>query len=154
MSGASDALVGTRSANTVLGVVRSVAPAQRRTDRLEPWLRLAVPILVAVFLLTLGASAWLQMAEGRRTELNNATADLELVASVVVAGLAAGLQPDARRYDTPSLGTERVAAALASHDVLAAAGWDAVHARAAGLAATLATVPLHRGRLRVARIAK
>ena len=39
----------------------------------------------------------------------------------------------------PSLGTERVAAALASHDVLAAAGWDAVHARAAGLAARLAT---------------
>ncbi len=54
-------------------------------------------------------------------------------------GLASGLQPDARRYDTPSLGTERVAAALASHDVLAAVGWDAVHARAAGLAATLAT---------------
>ena len=53
-------------------------------------------------------------------------------------GLASGLQPDARRYDTPSLGTERLAAALASHDVLAAAGWDAVHARAAGLASTLA----------------
>jgi L-cysteine/cystine lyase len=53
-------------------------------------------------------------------------------------GLHSGLQPDGRRYDTPSLGTERCAAALASHDVLAAQGWDAVHERAAGLAETLA----------------
>jgi L-cysteine/cystine lyase len=60
-------------------------------------------------------------------------------------GLASPQQPDARRYDTPSLGTERVAAALASHDVLAAAGWDAVHERAAGLAATLASALADRG---------
>jgi selenocysteine lyase/cysteine desulfurase len=53
-------------------------------------------------------------------------------------GLAYPLQPDARRHDAPGLSTERCAAALAAHDVLAAAGWDAVHARAAALAAQLA----------------
>jgi L-cysteine/cystine lyase len=53
-------------------------------------------------------------------------------------GLASPLQPDARRWDAPGAAADRCAAALAAHDVLAAAGWDAVHARAAGLAARLA----------------
>jgi L-cysteine/cystine lyase len=53
-------------------------------------------------------------------------------------GLGAALQPDARRHDAPGVGTERCAAALAAHDVLAAARWEAVHERAAGLADALA----------------
>jgi selenocysteine lyase/cysteine desulfurase len=44
----------------------------------------------------------------------------------------------ARRHDAPALSTETCAAAVAAHDTLAAAGWDAVHARARGLAAWLA----------------
>jgi L-cysteine/cystine lyase len=54
------------------------------------------------------------------------------------AGLDAMPQPDARRHDAPAISAEVVAAAVAACDVLAAAGWDAVHARAASLAATLA----------------
>jgi L-cysteine/cystine lyase len=54
------------------------------------------------------------------------------------AGLANALQPDARRHDAPGAGVERCAGALAAHDVLAAAGWDAVHERAASLAHQLA----------------
>jgi selenocysteine lyase/cysteine desulfurase len=46
--------------------------------------------------------------------------------------------PDARRHDAPAVAPEASAAAVAAHDVLAAAGWDAVHARASGLAAALA----------------
>jgi L-cysteine/cystine lyase len=46
--------------------------------------------------------------------------------------------PDARRHDAPGFSTERLAAALAAHDALAAAGWAAVWARAAALAARLA----------------
>ena len=53
-------------------------------------------------------------------------------------GLDAALQPDARRHDAPGVGAERCAAALAAHDVLASGGWDAIHARATGLADTLA----------------
>jgi L-cysteine/cystine lyase len=53
-------------------------------------------------------------------------------------GLAAELQPDARRYDSPGVSAETIAAAVAAHDVLAAPGWPEVHARATGLASQLA----------------
>ena len=54
-------------------------------------------------------------------------------------GLAAELHPDARRYDSPGLGPESVAGALAAHDVLAAHGWPSVYERATSLAALLAS---------------
>ena len=53
-------------------------------------------------------------------------------------GLAAELQPDARRYDAPGVSGETMAAAVAAHDVLAGHGWHDVHARATGLAGLLA----------------
>jgi selenocysteine lyase/cysteine desulfurase len=53
-------------------------------------------------------------------------------------GLAAELHPDARRYDSPGVSAETLAAAVAAHDVLAGHGWPPVHARATGLAALLA----------------
>ena len=53
-------------------------------------------------------------------------------------GLEAALHPDARRHDAAALPAEASAAAVAAHDVLAAAGWAAVHARARSLAAALA----------------
>jgi selenocysteine lyase/cysteine desulfurase len=54
------------------------------------------------------------------------------------AGLESPPHPDARRYDAPAIAPETTAAALAAHDVLAAHGWQAIHARAAELAAGLA----------------
>jgi L-cysteine/cystine lyase len=62
------------------------------------------------------------------------------------AGLDSVPQPDARRYDTPSVAAEMTAAAVAAHDVLAEADWAAVHARAAGLAAALAARLAESGR--------
>jgi L-cysteine/cystine lyase len=53
-------------------------------------------------------------------------------------GLAAELQPDARRYDAPGVSAETMAAAVAAHDLLAGHGWPEVHARATGLAGLLA----------------
>ncbi len=61
-------------------------------------------------------------------------------------GLASPLQPDARRHDAPALSPEACAAALAAHDVLAAAGWDAVHERSASLARDLAGALAESGR--------
>ncbi len=58
------------------------------------------------------------------------------------AGLEAAPWPDARRFDAPALPAEGLAFALAAADALAAPGSEAVHERAAGLAARLA------GRLR------
>jgi L-cysteine/cystine lyase len=53
---------------------------------------------------------------------------------------------DGRAYDTFELSAETVVGAVAAHDVFAAHGWDEVHARARGLAATLADELRARGR--------
>jgi L-cysteine/cystine lyase len=60
-------------------------------------------------------------------------------------GLDAELHPDARRYDVPVLASPVLAAALAAHEVLDEAGWDAVYARARTLAGTLADALRERG---------
>jgi selenocysteine lyase/cysteine desulfurase len=54
--------------------------------------------------------------------------------------------PEARRHDTPAIAPETSAAAVAGHDVLAAHGWRAVHARAAQLATLLAEWLVEAGR--------
>jgi selenocysteine lyase/cysteine desulfurase len=61
-------------------------------------------------------------------------------------GFEAELRADARRYDTPSLSREAAAFSLAAARTLVDAGLDAVHARAAALAARLAGALEQRGR--------
>jgi L-cysteine/cystine lyase len=61
------------------------------------------------------------------------------------AGLDAELHPDARRYDTPSLPAESEVSALTGLAALGSFGWEAVHARGRGLAATLADGLRERG---------
>jgi selenocysteine lyase/cysteine desulfurase len=61
-------------------------------------------------------------------------------------GLESALHGDARSHDSPALSAEASAAALAAHDVLATAGWDAVYTRARTLASTLADRLRERGR--------
>jgi selenocysteine lyase/cysteine desulfurase len=62
------------------------------------------------------------------------------------AGVRAALHADARRYDSLALSAETVACALAATEVLASAGWSAVHERARSLAARLAGLLADRGR--------
>jgi selenocysteine lyase/cysteine desulfurase len=62
------------------------------------------------------------------------------------AGLDAGLQEDARRFDSMSLSAEAVACALSSAGLLESVGWAAVHARARSLAARLAEQLAEHGR--------
>jgi selenocysteine lyase/cysteine desulfurase len=61
-------------------------------------------------------------------------------------GLAAELHPDARRYDSPGIGAETIAGAVAAHDVLASFGWAEACARASSLAALLASRLVEAGR--------
>jgi selenocysteine lyase/cysteine desulfurase len=61
------------------------------------------------------------------------------------AGLEASLHSDARRFDTASLPREAAAFSLAATRMLEAAGFEAVHARAAELAARLADELAGRG---------
>jgi len=62
------------------------------------------------------------------------------------AGLDAVAREDASAYDTPALPAASLAQARAALDVLGAAGWDAVHAHAAELAAGAADALRERGR--------
>ncbi len=62
------------------------------------------------------------------------------------AGFDAALRTDARRFDTASLSREAAAFSLAATKLLAAAGFDAVYARSAALAARLADELAARGR--------
>jgi len=61
-------------------------------------------------------------------------------------GLESAVHGDARSHDSPALSAEASAASLAAHDVLAAAGWDAVYTRARTLAEILADRLRERGR--------
>ena len=62
------------------------------------------------------------------------------------AGLDAGLREDARALDSMSLSAETLACGLAAVRVLEAAGWQAVHERARGLAGRLVALLEDRGR--------
>ena len=87
MAGAATASVPAR-AGTILGVTRSDAnPTYRRLEQYEPLLRLAVPAILALFLLTLAASAWIQVREGRESTLADAVADIDIIASLSAAKL-------------------------------------------------------------------
>ncbi len=78
-----DAACGPARAGTILGVARSIGhPTYRRLERAEPWLRLALPALLAVFLLTLAASAWIQAHNGRADALREARDDIDVLASL------------------------------------------------------------------------
>jgi two-component system cell cycle sensor histidine kinase PleC len=84
MAGADSACVPAR-ASTILGVTRSSAPTLD-LRRAEPWLRLAVPILVATFLVTLAVCAWYEFAHSRERALAAATAEIDLVAALAALG--------------------------------------------------------------------
>lgn len=59
--------------------------------------------------------------------------------AVPAAGLDAAPWPDARRFDTVALSAEMASAGAAAAEQLGDLGWEAVHARAAGLADLLET---------------
>ncbi len=93
MAGAETACVPVR-AGTILGITRSIAsPAYRRLEEYEPWLRLAVPALLAVFLLTLATSAWIQLRDGREEAIVDAINDIDVIASLSAARLGVHAAP-------------------------------------------------------------
>jgi two-component system cell cycle sensor histidine kinase PleC len=70
-------------------VARSLGhPALGRLERADPWLRLAVPSLLLLFLITLAASAWIQVREQRSEVLLDAANDIELVAMLTADAFA------------------------------------------------------------------
>jgi two-component system, cell cycle sensor histidine kinase PleC len=75
-------------ADTILGIARSIGnPAFRRLERAEPWLRFAVPALLAVFLACLAVSAGLQILENRKEALQDAADEIDIVATLAAIKL-------------------------------------------------------------------
>lgn len=70
--------------DSIKGLAQSVAkPAYRRLVTAEPVLRLAVPILIVAFLVTIGVGAIVQVLEHRRQALADALAEIEILAELV-----------------------------------------------------------------------
>jgi two-component system, cell cycle sensor histidine kinase PleC len=129
MAGADAACVPAR-AGTILGVTRS-APPILHLKRAEPWLRLSVPTLLGVFLVTLGACAYFQIKQSRRDALVEAIAEVDVISTLaaVTAGamsegataearlatLARSLPPSALRNDRALLIANTAGEVLASH---------------------------------------
>ncbi|HEX2727948.1 MAG TPA: PAS domain-containing sensor histidine kinase, partial [Beijerinckiaceae bacterium] len=77
---------------TILGIARSIAnPTYRRLVHAEPWLRLAVPTLLSIFLLSLAVSAGLQIWQSRNVTLQDASDGIDVIATLAAAKLQ---QPD------------------------------------------------------------
>jgi len=108
MAGAVTACVPAR-AGTILGVTRSDAnPTYRRLEQYEPLLRLAVPALLILFLITLAGSAWVQIRDGRKDTLFDAINDIDIIASLSAAKLGPAAAPAATNAQ-PSTESSRAA---------------------------------------------
>src|SRR5215213_3623468 len=96
MAGAVTAGVPAR-AGTILGVTRSDAnPTYRRLERYEPLLRLAVPAVLILFLITLAGSAWVQIRDGRKDTLFDAIIDIDASLSAAKLGAVPALRDRAQ----------------------------------------------------------
>ena len=92
--GGADTACGPARAGTILGITRSLAhPAFRRLEWAEPWLRLAVPALLVVFLVTLAASAYTQVRHSRESALLDAIDDVDVLATLAAVQLAREVPP-------------------------------------------------------------
>ncbi len=93
MAGAETACVSAR-ADTILGITRTLAsPAYRRLEEYESWLRLAVPAFLGLFLVTLVASAWIQVGEAREEAVVDAVHDIDLIATLAAAKIGQRTSP-------------------------------------------------------------
>jgi two-component system cell cycle sensor histidine kinase PleC len=60
-------------------------------EQLEPWLGMAVPALLALFLITLAASAWIQLRDSREEAVADAIHDIDVIATLAAAKV--GVRP-------------------------------------------------------------
>ncbi|HZH53297.1 MAG TPA: ATP-binding protein [Microvirga sp.] len=96
-------------------------PTYRRLEQYEPWLRLAVPAVLALFLITLATSAWIQIRENRSDTIVDAVADIDIIASLSAAKLGdlpAPANPAAAAAQLSELAKSMPESALAHHRTL------------------------------------
>ena len=75
---------------TIMGVARSMShPLQIALHRSEPWLKLAIPILVAVFAVLLALAGAMYVSVSHHDTLEDASNDMDVIASLVAREIAA-----------------------------------------------------------------
>jgi two-component system cell cycle sensor histidine kinase PleC len=75
---------------TIMGVARSMShPLQIALHRSEPWLKLAIPILVAVFAALLALAGAMYVSVSQHDTLEDASNDMDVIASLVAREIAA-----------------------------------------------------------------
>lgn len=102
-------------AATILGVAKSIShPALGRLVAAEPWLKLAVPCLLGVFVLTLAISATLQAISSRTESVNEAVVTIDLLASSIANAARTPEGADATAIATHLLEAHAPSQALAA----------------------------------------
>ncbi len=75
--------------NTIMGVARSMThPLHLALHRSEPWLKLAIPVLVAVFAVMLGFAGTMLHTASKADKLEDAVNDMDVIAALVTRQLA------------------------------------------------------------------
>ncbi len=116
---------GPARVSTIMGVARSVShPLQAALDRSEPWLKLAIPVLVAIFAVLLGLAGALFLSAKQRDALEDASNDMDVIASLVAREIAAN--PDTVR------GTRHAVQITGLHAMTFALGRQVIVTNAAG----------------------
>jgi two-component system cell cycle sensor histidine kinase PleC len=83
-----DAACAPARAGTILGVARARSrPTHPRLQQAEPYLRLAVPTLLVLFVVSLAVSAFIQSRSGRDQAIAEARIDIDLVATLTASEL-------------------------------------------------------------------
>lgn len=76
--------------STIMGVARSVShPLQAALDRSEPWLKLAIPVLVAIFAVLLGLAGALFVSANQHDAMEDASNDMDVIASLATRDISA-----------------------------------------------------------------
>ena len=75
-------------AGTILGVIRSQTTIHRRLAEAQPWLRLAVPVMLGLFLISLAVAGLNHARSQRDAVVTGAADDIEAFARLATAALA------------------------------------------------------------------
>lgn len=81
---------GSLRAKTIMGVARTTAyPLQQRIEHIEPFLKLAIPVLVGIFAVLFALAGTMLLNATRQDRVDDAMTDMDMIASLAQRDIAA-----------------------------------------------------------------